>query len=118
MPAEGLAGDRLLLVSTRGVVQEVEFRLDRCERGCRVTSEVRIDGCIPRRGPALLTPLPDAVARAWMTSQAAKFVRKGAKFRPLSMNEELSRHITPGLLSDPAALLNALLNEQLSQHHV
>ena len=84
--------------------------------GCRVYSEVRVDGCLPRRGPALHTPLPDDLARRWMESQAAKLTRKAAKFRPLSIEEELRRQIVAILPADPTTLITQLFDEEIARH--
>ncbi len=116
MDAKGSVPERLVLCATRGVPQEVEFLLLREGSGCRVCSEVRVDGCLPRRGPALHTPLPDELARRWMESQAAKLTRKAAKFRPLSIEEELRRQIDTTLPSDPTSLIAQLFDEAIAKH--
>ena len=63
---------RFTLHSTRGVSQEVEFCVLQMGGGYCVKSEHRIDGCHPRRGPCMLTPLP---------LKAAKLARSPAAFR-------------------------------------
>lgn len=116
MGAKGSVPERLVLCATRGVPQEVEFLLLHEDGGCRVCSEVRVDGCLPRRGPALHTPLPDELARRWMESQAAKLTRKAAKFRPLTVEEELRRQIVSVLPADPTLLIAQMFDEEIARH--
>ena len=72
---------RFTLRSTRGVSQEVEFCVLQMGGGYCVKSEHRIDGCHPRRGPCMLTPLPLNAAMTWANAKAAKFARSPAAFR-------------------------------------
>ena len=72
---------RFTLRSTRGVSQEVEFSVLQMDGGYCVKSEHRIDGCHPRRGPCMLTPLPLNAAMTWANAKAAKLARSPAAFR-------------------------------------
>ena len=72
---------RFTLHSTRGVSQEVEFCVLQMGVGYCVKSEHRIDGCHPRRGPCMLTPLPLNAAMTWANAKAAKLARSPAAFR-------------------------------------
>lgn len=55
--------DRVILCSTRGVRQEVEFILSSVDGGgyC-IKREHRIAGCYPRPGPCISTPLDNSNA--------------------------------------------------------
>ena len=72
---------RFTLHSTRGVSQEVEFCVLQMGGGYCVKSEHRIDGCHPRRGSCMLTPLPLNAAMTWANAKAAKLARSPAAFR-------------------------------------
>lgn len=72
---------RFTLRSTRGVSQEVEFCVLQMGGGYCVKSEHRIDGCHPRRGSCMLTPLPLNAAMTWANAKAAKLARSPAAFR-------------------------------------
>lgn len=72
---------RITLSSTRGIPQEVEFRILPEGDGYCVRSEHRIDGCHPKVGPCMLTPLPLEAAMTWANAKAAKLGRTAAAFR-------------------------------------
>lgn len=72
---------RITLSSTRGIPQEVVFRILPEGGGYCVKSEHRIDGCYPRVGPCMLTPLPLEAAMMWTSAKAAKLARSAAAFR-------------------------------------
>ena len=72
---------RVTLHSTRGVSQEVEFCVLQMGGGYCVKREHRIEGCHPRRGPCMLTPLPLNAAMTWANAKAAKLARSPAAFR-------------------------------------
>ena len=79
--------ERFALHSTVGVAQLVEFELAPVGDGYCVRSRVRIDGCHPRAGACMMTPLPREAARMWAKAKAAKLMRSTAAFR-LSMSVE------------------------------
>jgi len=81
--------DRVILCSTRGVRQEVEFILSSVDGGgyC-IKSEHRIAGCFPRPGPCISTPLDHSNAVKWLSSRAGKMARSPAAFRPASSIED------------------------------
>ena len=72
---------RFLLRSTRGVAQEIEFRVAPQGQGYCVTATHRIDGCVPKAGPCMLIPLPFDAAMTWANARAAKLSRSAAAFR-------------------------------------
>lgn len=77
-----MQGERITLRSTRGVAQLVEFELAPVADGYCVRSQIRIDGCLPRKGDCLMTPLPLDVARKWANAKVMKLMRSAAAFRP------------------------------------
>lgn len=83
-----MEAERFILRSTRGVAQEFEFRVAPVAGGYCVQSEHRIDGCYPRRGPCMLTPLPLESAVTWAKAKVAKLARSAAAFRPARSVED------------------------------
>jgi len=79
---------RLVLCSTRGVAQRVEFHLEPVAGGFCVKSQRRVDGCIPRPGDCMLTPLSLESALKWANARAAKLMRSTAAFRPAKTVED------------------------------
>lgn len=82
--------ERVLLRSSLGVPQEWEFILSDAADGYCVRSILRIEGCHPRRGPGVLTPVPYTIARRWMESRTAKLSRHAARFTVLTLKDELA----------------------------
>lgn len=83
-----MEAQRLLLRATRGVAQEVEFSVASVAGGYCVRSVRRIDGCLPRPGDCMLTPLPFESALTWAQARAAKLMRSTAAFRPAKSFED------------------------------
>lgn len=83
-----MESQRFLLRSTRGVAQEFNFRVEPVAGGYCVKSQHRIDGCLPRSGPCMLTPLPLSAAMTWANARAAKLARSTAAFRPAKTIED------------------------------
>jgi len=79
---------RLLLRSTRGVAQEIEFHVAPQGAGYCVKATHRIDGCYPKPGPCMMTPLPLEAAMTWANARAAKLARSAAAFRPAKTVED------------------------------
>lgn len=87
-----------VLCSTRGVAQQVEFRLEPVAGGFCVRSCRRIDGCHPRTGDCMLTPLPFDAALKWANARAAKLMRSTAAFRPaMSVEDQIEALFFPTL---------------------
>lgn len=72
---------RFLLRSTRGVTQEIEFHVTPKGSGFCVKATHRIEGCLPKPGPCMLTPLPLESALTWANARAAKLARSAPAFR-------------------------------------
>lgn len=79
---------RILLRSTRGVAQEFDLRVEPVAGGYFVKSQLRIDGCFPRSGPCMLTPLPFEAAMMWANARTVKLARSAAAFRPVKTFED------------------------------
>lgn len=88
-----MATDRFLLRSTRGVVQEVEFQVTPHGSGYCVKGIHRIEGCLPRNGPNMLTPIPYEHALTWMQSRSDKLSRSAAKFKPARFLEDVIKEM-------------------------
>lgn len=80
--------NRVILCSTRGVRQEVEFVLSAVDGGYCIKSEHRIAGCYPKPGPCIATPLERSNAVKWLSSRTGKMARSPAAFRPASSIED------------------------------
>ncbi len=78
----------LLFRSTRGIPQEMVFRVEPVAGGYCVKSQHRIEGCHPKAGPCMLTPLPLDAAMTWANARAAKLARSAAAFRPAKSIED------------------------------
>lgn len=76
-----MESQRLVLRSTRGVAQEIEFHVAAQGAGYCVKATHRIAGCYPKPGPCMLTPLPLEAAMMWANARAAKLARSAAAFR-------------------------------------
>lgn len=110
-------GDKIVLRSTRGVGQEVEFELIEKAEGTAVRSSLKVEGHLPRTGPSLLTPVSSAVARQWLNSQTERLRRNPAKFeeaKPALPSAMATCSIS--ILSDPVLLLESLLAQEISQN--
>ena len=79
---------RLLLRSTRGVAQEIEFSVVPQGKGYCVRATHRIEGCHPKAGPCMLVPLPLDDALIWANTRAAKLARSAAAFQPAKTVED------------------------------
>jgi hypothetical protein len=101
--------ESVLLRSTRGVEQEVEFRLIAQGDACRVHSEVRICGRLPVTGPSLLTPVSSLVARRWMDSQIAKLRRNTARFESATDSQCAS------IADNPLILIQSFFDQILAE---
>lgn len=77
-----------ILCSTRGVPQIMTFSLLPVEGGFAVRSKLRIDGCHPRMGPCVLTPIPHETAIKWINSRTYKLTKSAAAFRPVLSFEQ------------------------------
>ena len=81
---------RFLLHSTRGVDQLMEFLLMPISGGFAVRSRIRIQGCLPKPGPGVSTPLSHDNALKWINSRTQKLAKSAAAFRPaLSIEQEI-----------------------------
>lgn len=70
------------------MAQEFDLRVEPVAGGYCVKSQLRIDGCLPRSGPCMLTPLPYDAAMTWANARAAKLARSAAAFRPAQTVED------------------------------
>lgn len=76
-----MESQHLVLRSTRGVPQEIEFHVAPQGAGYCVKATHRIEGCYPKPGPCMLTPLPLEAAMIWANARAGKLARSAAAFR-------------------------------------
>ena len=64
------------------------FSLQPVPGGYSVKSNLRIEGCHPKVGPCVLTPLPHDIAIKWINSRAYKLTKSAAAFRPVLSFEQ------------------------------
>lgn len=93
--------ESLLVRSTRGMEQELEFRVAQSGSGFCVSSVLRIAGCLPKRGPSMTVPLPYEAAMAWTNSRLDKMARSPAAFRPARSPEDMVEAMIEAMFFGP-----------------
>ena len=78
-----------MLESTVETPIQYAFMATASAKGVTVTSEKRVAGRLPLKGPALQHPTPEDVALKWLNSQVTKLRRSPSRFVEIESLEDM-----------------------------